>query len=291
MSRATSVASLCAALLASALPAAAEPRETPLKNQRAILSYEVEVTGKRGGQRVRDRIVVRLPVVAKESAPLNPYADGFTESQQSMMDEMSAAATSTGGGDGTADMLEANRLVEAMMAACLGNEASSGCAAARSRYQAAEQKMADQNARGAAAMAQVRVRDDDQHRFLIFMAGSEGTIETSYDHDGRKGGVRVQGPIGPEGELATYGDMFVLDRRDGSLGLSMLTAGVEKGELVGDVEHLAGHPEIKRLELPWSPTVVLPMQPTAGADQAYAGAKTLRAGELTWTFHWRLEMQ
>ncbi|NEX94963.1 hypothetical protein [Caulobacter sp. 17J65-9] len=294
MSRAVSLACLCAALAAFAVPVVAEPLETPLKNQAAVLSYEVEVTGQRGGQAVHDRLVVRTPMFARESGAVNPLGDGFTDSQSAYMADMSAATTGAGGGDGTADMLEVNRLLEAMMAACLGNEASDACAAARARHQAAEQKIADHGASVAAAQAQVRIRDEDNHRFLLFTAGDgpnggPATVEASYDHGGRKGVVRLPDPALPGADAFSFGDMVVVDRRDGSMALTVQAGLTLNGLRVVDVEPLVSAPGVKRVALPFSNGVSFALQPTAGPDGDYAGTRIVETKGLRYVFRWKLE--
>ena len=135
------VFTIAAPLLAAlASAAAAAPLEGPLTNQSAVLNYEIEVTGTSGGKPLRQRLMVETPVFAREADAMNPLARDFTESQNQEIAEMSAAMSS--GGDGTSEMLEANRLLEAMMGACNGGEGPA-CVTARARYQAHEQRMAE----------------------------------------------------------------------------------------------------------------------------------------------------
>lgn len=292
MVRPLSLLPLCAVLGAFAAPALADPTEAPLKDQSAVLAYEVEVTGRRGGQAVHDRLTVRTPMFARESGALNVLGDGFTESQQAEMDAMSAA-TIGDGDDGTAAILESSRLMEAMVAVCAGNEASGACVAARNRVLAAEQRIADHGAGVAAAQAQVRRRDEDDHRFLMFMAGegpsaAPATVDASYNHGGRTGQLHFPGADG-FGEAFSAGDMVVLDRRDGSMYLAVQWGQLLNGVRFVDVEPLVGAPGVKRVGLPFSSAVTLAgPQPTTGPDGDYAGAKVIEAGGLRYEFRWRL---
>lgn len=292
MSRAVSLLPLCAILGAFAGPVLADPVEPPATNQSAVLAYEVEVTGARGGRAVHDRLTVRTPMFARESGALNPLGDGFTEGQQAEMAEMSAA-TIGDGDDGTAAILESSRLMEAMVAACAANERSATCVTARDRVLAAERRISEHGAGVAAAQAQVRRRDEDDHRFLMFMAG-EGpnaappTVDASYNHGGRTGQLHFPGANGL-GEAFSAGDMVVLDRRDGSMYLAVQWGLVLNGERYVDIQPLVGVPGVKRLGLPFSSAVTLAgPQPTAGPDGDYAGSRTIETGGLRYVFRWRL---
>lgn len=291
---------LCAvaALGALAARASAAPLEAPLKNQLAILSYEVELTGKLHGQSVHDRVSVRTPVFAAESGPLNPLGDGFTESQNAEFQAMGAAAFAPGEREGDAEALaiEGSRLIEAMAGVCMPNEASMGCAEARARWQAHEQLVSNHGATVAAQQAQVRRRDEDDHRFLILMAGAQRagvgpvpTVEATYDHGGRKGVMRFPDPALPGSENLPVGNIVVLDRRDGSVALSIMVGLVHNGLHVVDVEPLVGAPGVRRVGLPFSSSVDLGLQPTAGSAGDYAGAKTIEVKGLRYQLRWRLE--
>lgn len=276
----------------AASPAAADPLEHPLRDQVAVLAYEVEVTGARGGQVVHDRLVVRTPVFARESGGMNPLGDGFTEGQQAEVDAMSAATTGDGD-DGTGAIMESNRLMEAMAAACADNETSAACATARDRVLAAERRIADHGAGVAAAQARVRRDDEDDHRFLIFMAGDGPSaqavaVEASYQHGARRGARLLPDPSGV-GEAFSAGDMVVVDRRDGSMYLAVQWGLMLDGERYVDIQPLAGVPGVKRLGLPFSAAVtVAGPQPTAGPGGDYAGSRTIEAGGLRYAFRWRL---
>ena len=292
MIRPLSLLPLCAVGAFAAAPAAADPTEAALKDQAAVLAYEVEVTGRRGGQAVHDRLTVRTPVFARDSGGMNPLGDGFTESQQAEINAMSAA-TIGDGDDGTAAILESSRLMEAMVAACVADERAASCRAARDRALAAERRISEHGASVAAAQAQVRRRDEDDHRFLIFMAG-EGpsaappTVDASYNHGGRTGQLHFPGADG-FGEAFSAGDMIVLDRRDGSMYLAVQWGQLLNGVRFVDVEPLVGAPGVKRVGLPFSSAVTLAgPQPTTGPDGDYAGAKVIEAGGLRYEFRWRL---
>jgi hypothetical protein len=281
---------LCAALGALADAAAAAPLETPLKNQAAVLSYEIEVPGAQGGKPMRHHIAVRTPVLARASGPMNLLGSDFTDSQKADMAEISAATQ--GDGDGVAAMLEANRLLETMLAACGADEGSAACSAARARYQAAEQAMADHGASLAKAQAQVRRRNEDDHRFLAFTAGEDGAdcgaVQADYEQGGRKGGLRYPDPAVEYSELTACQTMAVVDRRDGALALQMSPATLKAGGVVVvDLARLAGAPGLRLGAMRMS--VSLPLQPTAGPDVDYAGAKTVQANGLRYVFRWKLE--
>lgn len=276
---------------ALAVPAVAAPLEAPVTNQAAVLSYEIEVTGTQGGAPLRHRIAVRTPVLARESGALNLLGSDFTDSQKAEMADM--AATTQGDGDGEAALLEANRLLEAMMTACGSGEESRACEAARARYQAAERAMADHGARVAEAQAQVRRRDEDDHRFLVFTAGEKGadcgTVDAAYEQGGRKGGLHYPDPAEAYSELAACQTMAVLDRRDGALALQMAPATLKVGGVrVVDLERLADAPGLRLGALRMS--VSLPLQPTAGPEHDYAASRTVQAGSLRYVFRWRLEL-
>lgn len=292
MLRAVTLLPLCAILGAFAGTASADPLEQPVANQSAVLAYEVEVTGAQGGRTVHDRMSVRTPMFARESGAMNPLGDDFTESQQAEMAEMSAA-TIGDGDDGEAAILEASRLMDAMVAACAADERSGACVAARDRVLAAERRIADHGATVAAAQAQVRRRDEDDHRFLIYMAGdgpsaAPATVDASYNHGGRTGALHFPTADGL-GEFFSAGDMVVLDRRDGSMYLAVQWGQLMNGVHFVDVEPLIGAPGVKRVGLPFSSAVTLAgPQPTAGPDGEYAGAKVIQAGGLRYEIRWRL---
>lgn len=281
---------LSAVLGAFAASAAAAPLETPLTNQTAVLSYEIEVTGVEGGRPLRHRIAVRAPVLARASGPMNLLGSDFTESQKAEMAEMAAATE--GDGDGGAAIQDASRLLETMLAACGADEGAAACAAARARYQAAEQGMRDHGARIGQAQAQVRRRDEDDHRFLAFTAGENGAacgaVTLDYEQGGRKGGRRYPDPAIESSGLLACQTMAVLDRRDGAVALQMAPATLEvDGVQVVDLERLAGVAGVRLGAMHMS--VSLPLQPTAGPDGDYAGAKSVQAGGLRYLFRWKLE--
>lgn len=275
-------------MISTASSALAAPLEAPLTNQAAVLSYEIEVTGTSGGKPLRQRLLVETPVFARASGAVNLF-DGFTDAQNEEIAAMSAATTSEG--DSTADMLEINRKVEEMGAACGAGESPS-CAAARERYQAAEQRLAVRGARIAEAQTAVVRRDEDDHRFLTFAAGEMSTDcgIVRYEHQlgERKASGAFPDPKLPySGELACQ-TMAVLDRRDGALALQMspATIGLSDGTQVIDLLRLVSAPGLKLGALHISLT--LPPQPTAGAAADYVGSKSLEAGGLRYTFRWKL---
>ncbi len=236
------VFTIAAPLLAAlASAAAAAPLEGPLTNQSAVLNYEIEVTGTSGGKPLRQRLMVETPVFAREADAMNPLARDFTESQNQEIAEMSAAMSS--GGDGTAEMLEANRLLEAMMGACNGGEGPA-CVTARARYQAHEQRMAEHGAQAAAQSAVVR-RDDDNHRFLTFVAGANGDECGVVRYEHQLGEHRIAGvypdPNSPDAGLVACQTMAVLDRRDGAIALQMspATLKLDRARIV-DLQRLQG---------------------------------------------------
>ena len=283
------VFTIAAPLLAAlASAAAAAPLEGPLTNQSAVLNYEIEVTGTSGGKPLRQRLMVETPVFAREADAMNPLARDFTESQNQEIADMSAAMSS--GGDGTAEMLEANRLLEAMMGACNGGEGPA-CVTARARYQAHEQRMAEHGAQAAAQSAVVR-RDDDNHRFLTFVAGANGDECGVVRYEHQLGEHRIAGvypdPNSPDAGLVACQTMAVLDRRDGAIALQMspATLKLDRARIV-DLQRLQGVGDLEFGALRLS--IRMPPQPTAGPDKDYAGASTYRAGGFSYTIRWRLK--
>lgn len=292
MKRATRGPWLALSALLLATSALASPLEPPLRNQRAVLAYEVEASGLLNGQKIHDRLMVRTTVFAETSGPLNPLAEGFTKSQQAEIDAMSAA---TGSADeGVAAIQDANRLIEAMAAACVSGEGSPTCAAARARYMAAEQAMRDHGARAARAQDQIDHDDRDDHRFLVFMAGAapdgdRTIVEASYEHGGRSGTVRLPDPALPGGDAFSAGDIVVVDRRDGAIFLAVQGGLSLPGRpVIVDIRPLAGAPEIRRLGLPFSAQVTLAPQPTGGATEDFAGQAVIERGGLRYRFRWTL---
>lgn len=284
------VFTIAAPLLAAlASAAAAAPLEGPLTNQSAVLNYEIEVTGTSGGKPLRQRLMVETPVFAREADAMNPLARDFTESQNQEIADMSAAMSS--GGDGTAEMLEANRLLEAMMGACNGGEGPA-CVTARARYQAHEQRMAEHGAQAAAAQSAVVRRDDDNHRFLTFVAGANGDECGVVRYEHQLGEHRIAGvypdPNSPDAGLVACQTMVVLDRRDGAIALQMspATLKLDRARIV-DLQRLQGVGDLEFGALRLS--IRMPPQPTAGPDKDYAGASTYRAGGFSYTIRWRLK--
>lgn len=281
---------LAAPLLAAfAGAAAAAPLEAPLTGQSAVLHYEIEVAGVSGGKPLRQRLIVETPVYARESGAFHPLARDYTEGQNAEIKAMSDATVSAG--DGTAAMLEANRLIEAMEGACAGGE-NPGCAAARARYQAVEQQLSARGAAIAEAQAAVVHRDEDDHRFLTYAAGGNGTGcgSVRYEHQlgERKTASIYPEAGGPDAALVACMTMVVLDRRDGSIALQMSPATLKTDNArIIDLERLQGVQDLKFGALRMS--VSLPMQPTAGPDRDYAGARTIKAGGLSYTFRWTLK--
>ncbi|CAN7373378.1 hypothetical protein LJR164_002260 [Phenylobacterium sp. LjRoot164] len=271
-------------------PAIAAPLEAPLRDQSAILRYEIEVVGRTAGKPLLQRLIVETPVVAKESSGFHPLARDFTDAQNSEIAAMSEATMSAG--DGTADMLESNRLVVAMETACSAGE-SSGCAAARARFQAAEQRLSDRGAAIAQAQAQVVRRDEDDQRFLTFAPGSDGCGAVRYEHqlgDVKTAGV-YPGPGDPNASLVACMTMVVLDRRDGAIALLMSPATLKLDQArIIDLERLQGVQEAEGLRFgALRMSVTLPMLPTAGPEHDYAGERTIKTGAFSYRFRWTLK--
>jgi len=284
------VSALAVPLLAGlASAAAAAPLEASLTNQSATLSYEIEVTGMSGGKALRQRLMVETPVFAREADALNPLGHDLTQSQNEEIAAMAAATA--GASDGTAEILEANRLLEAMMSVCTAGEGPA-CAAARSRYQAVEQRMAEHGAATARAQAAVVRRDEDDHRFLTFAAGENGAGCGTVRYEHQLGERRIAGVYpdanSPESGLIACQTMAVLDRRDGSLALQMSPATLNPGDArIVDLQRLQGVAGLKFGALRMS--LILPLQPTAGPEKNYSGARTIQAGGLSYTFRWTLK--
>lgn len=282
-----------AGLLASfASVAAAAPLQSPLTNQAAVLSYEIEVTGASGGKTLRQSLAVETPVLAREADGINPLAQALTEGQEQQVAEISASMMAAGAEAGINEILEANRLLEAMAGACAGSEGAA-CAEARARYQASERRMAEHGAEAARTQTEVFQRDEDRYRFLTFAAGERGGGCGVVRYEHQLGERRIAGvypdPDSPERGLVACQTLAVLDRRDGTVALQMSPATLNIGGVrIVDLQKLQGVSGLEFGALRMS--VRMPPQPTRGPDQDYAGARTVPAGGLSYTFRWRLKL-
>lgn len=269
---------------------AAAPREAPVGEHAALLSYSITVTGKEGGREVYHKLAVTLPLHTRGSTGLDVLGKGLTQAQETELAERSQALE---GAFDEGAILAASDALSRMIETCAASEGSAPCRAAQQRYRLAEEKVDEMLAAAGDADAQVVRRDDDDHRFLVFTTEKSpdcGSVSAEAKTGGKSISARYPDPAVAHSDLLACSTQAVLDRREGRVSILMSPATLTIGrEVVVDLRPLTDVPDLRLGGFHLSAT--LQDQPARREGAAFTGERTVTSAGLRYRFQWSLVPQ
>lgn len=286
----------CGLLLVAALAfVPVQAQEAPIAaGQLGTLTVDVVVQGKRGGHPLDRSMRMQLDLASSETVGIDILGNTADEDMQAASahhDELGALTQS-----GEADMLTAGRAMQAMLAACGGNEASPKCLAAKREYEAANARINALTDAVAEKKAQAPA-PTGPHRYQQWQTSFDrgcGTIHAAIREPQAKAELALPTGDTVDEKIATCGTTFVLDRRAKRITLVIkpinvaipLAGGAGRSDFIDlvDLDESAGA-ESDRM----SNSLTLRNQPMEGSESHFSGRKSYRSERgvvttVSWTF-------
>lgn len=286
----------CGLLLVGALAIApVHAQEAPIAaGQLGILTVDVVVQGKRGGRPLDRTMRMQLNLTSSETVGIDILGDTADEDMQAANahhEELGALTQS-----GEADMLTAGRAMQAMLAACSGDEAGPDCLAAKREYEAANARI---NALTDAVAEKKRQAPapTGPHRYQQWQTSFErgcGTLHAAIREPQAQAELALPAGDTVDDKIATCGTTFVLDRRAKRITLVIkpinvaipLAGGAGRSNFIDlvDLDESAGAESD-----PMANSLTLRNQPVEGSQTRFSGRQTYRSERgvvttVSWTF-------